>query len=195
EDSFAASIHASDSDPAAACGSAGELCAGDIAQAAFNDAWDVTPPEIVPQVTGPTGDNGWYSGDVTVDWHVTDDQSTPTTSGCNQTVVTVDTPGLTLTCDASSAGGSSQATVVVKRDATPPTLSMPQSVTIDGTSPAGASVSYDATASDALDPAPAVDCVPASGTVFAIGDTLVAGPPPANAANHPSPPSPSPSHA
>jgi hypothetical protein len=125
EDSFAASIHTSDSDPAAACGSAGELCAGDVGEAAFNDAWDVTPPEIVPQISGPTGNNGWYTGDVTVNWQVTDDQSTPTTSGCNQTVVTADTPGLTLTCDATSAGGSSQATVVVKRDATPPTLAIP----------------------------------------------------------------------
>src|SRR5262249_58128384 len=142
EDSFAASIHASDSDPAAACGSAGELCAGDIAQAAFNDAWDVTPPEIVPQVTGPTGDNGWYSGDVTVDWHVTDDQSTPTTSGCNQTVVTVDTPGLTLTCDASSAGGARPGTVRVKRGAAAPTLFLPHSGTLHRAAPAPASLSH-----------------------------------------------------
>ena len=173
EDSFAASIHTSDTDPAATCGSAGELCAGDIDQAAFNDAWDVTPPEIVPELSGPTGNNGWYTGDVTVDWQVTDDQSALTTSGCDQTVVTADTPGLTLTCDATSAGGSSQATVVVKRDATPPTLTMPRSVNIDATSPSGASVGYDATAADTLDPAPSVDCSPVSGTVFAIGDTTV----------------------
>jgi len=58
-------------------------------------------------------------------------------------------------------------------DTTPPVLQLPQAVAADATTPAGAVVSYVASAADDQDPSPTVVCAPASGATFAIGDTLV----------------------
>ena len=85
-------------------------------------AADPTPPTIVARVDGPLGDDGWYTGDVTVEWSVADPQSPDSlvTSGCEPAAVKADTPGATLTCTATSDGGTASASVTVKRDATPP---------------------------------------------------------------------------
>jgi hypothetical protein len=56
---------------------------------------------------------------------------------------------------------------------TPPELTVPADFATDATGPAGATVTFDATATDDLDPNPTVTCTPASGSVFAIGATLV----------------------
>jgi predicted dienelactone hydrolase len=55
----------------------------------------------------------------------------------------------------------------------PPTILVPGSITANATSPAGATVGYTATATDDLDPAPALVCTPAAGSVFGIGNTEV----------------------
>jgi predicted dienelactone hydrolase len=59
------------------------------------------------------------------------------------------------------------------RGTTPPTIAVPGHVTADATGPAGATVTYTVTAADDLDPDPTVRCTPSSGSLFAIGDTLV----------------------
>jgi hypothetical protein len=59
-------------------------------------------------------------------------------------------------------------------DTIAPTLSLPASLTVNATSPAGAAVSYAVSASDDVDPNPSVSCIPASGSVFPIGRTAVA---------------------
>ena len=56
---------------------------------------------------------------------------------------------------------------------TPPELTVPADITADATGPAGATVTFDATATDDLDPNPTVTCMPASGSLFAIGVTEV----------------------
>jgi uncharacterized delta-60 repeat protein len=58
-------------------------------------------------------------------------------------------------------------------DTTPPVLVLPLPVAVDATGPAGAVVTYTVSATDDQDPAPSVACIPASGSVFAIGDTPV----------------------
>jgi hypothetical protein len=58
-------------------------------------------------------------------------------------------------------------------DTTAPTLALPDAIMVDATSAAGAIVSYDASASDDVDPSPTVECQPASGATFSIGDTTV----------------------
>jgi streptogramin lyase len=58
-------------------------------------------------------------------------------------------------------------------DLTPPVLSLPASIVVDATSPAGATVSYTVTATDNVDPSPVVSCTPTSGSTFAIGTTTV----------------------
>lgn len=84
---------------------------------------DTTPPVITPNITGTLGDNGWYVSDVNVSWTVTDGESTISSeSGCGPSGVTSDTAGVTFTCTATSAGGTASASVTVKRDATPPTV-------------------------------------------------------------------------
>ena len=58
-------------------------------------------------------------------------------------------------------------------DGTPPLLT-PANITVNATSPAGATVAYTVTATDPGGSGVAsVDCTPPSGTVFAIGDTTV----------------------
>jgi hypothetical protein len=100
----------------------------DTAPAAFtlvvNPPSDTTPPVITPNVSGTLGDNGWYVSDVSVSWTVTDPESAITSKvGCNPTTINTDTSGTTLTCSATSAGGTSSQSVTIKRDATPPTIS------------------------------------------------------------------------
>lgn len=58
-------------------------------------------------------------------------------------------------------------------DTTPPVLTVPANITTEATSPAGAVVTYTATATDNADPAPTVSCSPASGGTFALGTTTV----------------------
>jgi Tol biopolymer transport system component len=58
-------------------------------------------------------------------------------------------------------------------DTTPPVLSLPLGFTVEATGPAGAPVTFTATAVDAVDGPVAVTCSPASGSTFAIGATTV----------------------
>ncbi|MGH3078234.1 MAG: PxKF domain-containing protein [Gaiellaceae bacterium] len=86
-------------------------------------ATDTTPPVITPDVSGTLGDNGWYVSDVTVSWNVVDDESAiSSSSGCGPTTINADTTGTTLTCTATSAGGTASDSVTIKRDATAPTV-------------------------------------------------------------------------
>ena len=89
-----------------------------------NPPADTTPPVITPNVTGTLGNNGWYVSDGTVSWTVIDNESAITSlSGCGPTIFNSDTAGQTLTCSATSAGGSHSASVTIKRDPTAPTIS------------------------------------------------------------------------
>jgi hypothetical protein len=84
---------------------------------------DPTPPLVMASVEGELGERGWYTGDVTVSWEVSDPQTPNSTqSGCETVTVTADTAGTTFTCVARSEGGTSTESVTVKRDATPPSL-------------------------------------------------------------------------
>ncbi|WP_354147707.1 HYR domain-containing protein [Arthrobacter sp. 754] len=58
-------------------------------------------------------------------------------------------------------------------DTTPPTLTLPDPISTDATGPAGATVTYTATATDTADPNPTVSCEPASGATFPIRATTV----------------------
>jgi predicted GH43/DUF377 family glycosyl hydrolase len=90
---------------------------------ATSQAPDSTPPIVEPVVTGTLGANGWYTSDVTVNWTVTDAESDVTArSGCDTLSVTEDTAGITLSCSATSAGGTQTGTVTIKRDTTAPSI-------------------------------------------------------------------------
>jgi beta propeller repeat protein len=65
-------------------------------------------------------------------------------------------------------------TVQHAADTTPPTIVVPAKVAVDATGPGGAVAAYTVTVSDDTDPAPSLSCAPASGSLFAIGNTTVA---------------------
>lgn len=119
-----AAIRDSQDDPLGACTSAGESCDGVVAGASLPTTWPgfATPPIVVPHVDGPQS-NGWYTGDVTISWDVSDPQTgVDSSSGCDPVRLTEDTASTTYTCSATSSGGSTIRSVTVKRDATPPTV-------------------------------------------------------------------------
>ena len=63
--------------------------------------------------------------------------------------------------------------VEVGADTTPPEITVPDDLTVNATSPSGAIVPYEVTASDDTDPSPTVVCAPANGGTFPIGVTMV----------------------
>jgi hypothetical protein len=87
-------------------------------------------------------------------------------------------PGTTtITCNASDAHGNSveqtfEAEVIVL-NTDPPVISVPADISVEATNAAGATVTYDATATDDVDGSVPVTCTPASGSVFGIGTTTV----------------------
>lgn len=83
---------------------------------------DSTPPLIASSVTGTSGTNGWYVSGVAVTWAVSDPESSVTTTGCELATLTAESVGVMLTCRATSAGGTSEETVTVRIDLTPPTI-------------------------------------------------------------------------
>jgi hypothetical protein len=84
---------------------------------------DDTPPSITPDVTGISGDNGWYTSNVGVSWTLVDAESGITsTTGCAPATIDGDTAGATFTCTATSDGGTATGSITIKRDATPPVL-------------------------------------------------------------------------
>ena len=106
---------------------------------------DTTAPVITPNVVGTLGNNGWYTSDVTVSWTITDAESSITSSsGCVPTTINTNTAGTTLTCAATSAGGSSSQSVTIKRDATAPTIggSATPAPNADGWNNAAVTVSF-----------------------------------------------------
>jgi predicted extracellular nuclease len=80
-----------------------------------------------------------------------------------------------VTCSAQDAAGNpAEASFTVSVvDTTAPVLTVPGDITGEATSADGRVVSFTATATDAVTTSPAVDCTPASGSTFAVGDTVV----------------------
>ena len=84
---------------------------------------DTTPPVIVRQVTPAPNASGWNNTNVNVSWSVTDPESTvSSSSGCGPSTLTADTAGETLTCSATSAGGTASASVTIRIDRTNPQI-------------------------------------------------------------------------
>ena len=85
---------------------------------------DITPPVITALVAGTQGNNGWYVSNVEVSWTIADSESSFTTSGCESQSLASDSSGITFTCSATSAGGTSTSSVTIKRDTAPPTVDL-----------------------------------------------------------------------
>jgi Ca2+-binding RTX toxin-like protein len=134
---------------------------------------DTTPPTVVGVPDRAPNPAGWYSGPVTIDWQATDDSGSA--SDPPDTIASTAGEGVVYTSDESCdpSGNCAAGTLVLSIDLTAPAVSVPGDFEMDATGPAGAEVSYQASASDDLDPSPSLVCEPASGGVFPIGATDV----------------------
>lgn len=134
---------------------------------------DATIPTVTGAVTsGTLGDNGWYTTDVGVTW--TPSAAGPSgqtlSSDCSQTTLSADKSSYTFTCTVTSGAGlaSTQGTVNVKRDATPPVVTYTGNA---GTYTVDQSVSIVCTPSDNLSGVASSTCqnVAGDGYTFALG--------------------------
>jgi hypothetical protein len=129
------------------------------------------PEDQVVEATGPDG--------ATVDFTtpVATDNLDPSVSvSCTPASGSVFLLGNTgVTCSAEDAAGNrAEASFTVSVvDTTPPALSLPGHVNQDTASSSGAAVTFTATATDAVTASLTVSCTPASGSTFAVGDTVV----------------------
>jgi hypothetical protein len=92
---------------------------------------------------------------------------TPTAAGARSATLAVGTSSAAGTHTVALAGTG------VITDSTPPTLHLPGDIVVDAVGPAGTTVSYSVTATDAESTVASIACSPASGTLFAIGTTTV----------------------
>jgi hypothetical protein len=135
---------------------------------------DYSAPQVTPVVTGAQGENGIYTGTANVKWTVTDDGSPVSAqTGCEDATVDADTAGKTFKCTATSRGGTATQSVTIVRDTVAPELAVPAAIVKQADGAGGATVTYDTPATDAIDASPKVDCLPASGSRFALGTTTV----------------------
>jgi hypothetical protein len=86
---------------------------------------DKSAPTMSPSTTcGLPGNGAWCRGNININWGINDPQSSYTTTGCQTSFNTnTSAAGTTLSCTATSGGGSTNRTITVYRDATAPTIS------------------------------------------------------------------------
>ncbi|HVF06123.1 MAG TPA: HYR domain-containing protein [Frankiaceae bacterium] len=150
--------------------------AGNDASASFPvTVADTTPPAltvpatIVAEATGPDG------AAVTYEVAASDAVDTDVTIGCTVPSGTFALGTTTVTCTATDDAGNvrTRSFDVTVEDTTKPQLTLPGTLVVEATGPDGAAVLYDATAADTVSGSRAVTCVPAAGSVFALGSTTV----------------------
>jgi len=135
---------------------------------------DKTNPVIAFVSRTPPNVNGWNNSDVTVNWSCTDGLSGPVSASISQTVSTEGAnQSATGTCQDMAGNTASDTQSGINIDKTNPTLNLPSDMTVEATSASGALVTYSASASDNLDASPSFNCIPASGSTFVLGTTMV----------------------
>jgi hypothetical protein len=137
---------------------------------------DTTPPSlnlpanITKEATGPGGAAATWSASATdiVDGSVA--VSCDATSGDKFPIGTA-----TVNCSATDDAGNtaSGSFTVTVQDTTPPSLNLPNDITVYAPSNSQATVNYSASASDIVDGSVAITCSPASGSTFSAGTTTV----------------------
>lgn len=129
------------------------------------------PADVTEEATGPNGAVATWDA-VTA----RDDVDATVAVTCNRRSGAVFPLGTTtVTCSATDQAGNtgdSSFTVTVE-DTTAPVVDVPESITKEATSAAGAAAAFSASAHDVVDGAVDVTCDPASGSTFALGATTV----------------------
>ena len=121
---------------------------------------DVTPPVIAHTISGTLGANGWYTSDVVVTWSSTDGESPITSPACAPVTVSTNTASVTVSCSATSLGGTATDNVVIKRDATPPTVQSTVNGALGGGGWYTSTVTVNWSASDDVSGVAAIPCAP-----------------------------------
>jgi hypothetical protein len=109
------------------------------------------PPVVAPVANGTLGQNGWYVGNVALSWSIQSSLPITATAGCGPVTVSVNTApaGLTYTCSATNASGTTAQSITIRRDNKVPTAKataqpaangagwrrVPVTVTFTGTDP------------------------------------------------------------
>ena len=149
--------------------------AGNTASDSRSFKIDKTPSADAPVMTGTMGLNGWYTSNVSVAWNWTDAGSGVKPASCTTSSTAAEQGSITLMASCQDlAGNTGSGSYTAKVDTIPPVLSIPANVTANATSPAGATITFAAPATDTGDSGVAsVVCSPLSGTLFAISTTTV----------------------
>ena len=124
------------------------------------------PANITAEATGPAGRVVTYTA-------TANNGATPTCSPASGSTFPIATTTVNCTATDSFGQNASASFTVTIRDTTPPALTLPANMTVEATSPAGAVVTYVATATDLVSGAVVPVCSPASGTTFALGTRTV----------------------
>ena len=143
-------------------------------------ATDTTPPAIACG----SADGQWHLGNVTIACTASDNGSgladpadasfsLSTSVPANEETASAKTNSRQV-CDVAGNCATAGPIGGNKIDLKAPTLNLPANMIVNATSPAGASVTFSATASDGGSGLQGVSCSPASGTTFAIGQTTIA---------------------
>lgn len=140
---------------------------------------DAVPPEIVCGAA----DGEWHDANVSIDCTASDPGSGLANASDAAFSLSTSVADGTENGDAATesrqvcdlAGNCAPAGPIGgnKIDRKAPALTLPANPTVNATSPAGALVSFSASASDGADPSAAASCSPASGSTFAIGTNSV----------------------
>jgi hypothetical protein len=137
---------------------------------------DPTPPAIGYLLSGPAGDNGWFVGDVTITWNVSEPESPGSLAktGCDDVTIVADQPATVFSCSAQSAGGSAgPVDVVIKRDASPPTVTGIPAAAPNADGWYGGDVTIDWACAD-VGPSGLADVCPATTSIVGEGRDLAA---------------------
>ena len=134
---------------------------------------DKTPPTVSGIPSRLPDHNGWYNHPVVITWTGTDalsgiDSCEAATNYAGPDGTSITLPGSCL----DKAGNNGSATVAIKYDITPPSLTVSSNMTVFPTNPSGALVSYpQANATD--DEPSTASCSPISGSEFSFGPDIV----------------------
>jgi hypothetical protein len=128
------------------------------------------PAALSNEATGPTGAAVSFS---VAARDVVDGPITPSCSA--STGMTFDLGRTTVRCTATDKAGNTATGSfdITVNDSKPPLLKLPDNIASKATAKSGATVSFNAAATDAVDGAVTVVCTPRSGTLFSFGDTTV----------------------
>jgi hypothetical protein len=80
---------------------------------------------------------------------------------------------ITLTVTDPSGASSEDTLILTIVDTTPPALMLPPNITAEATGPAGAVVTFSASANDVVDGTVRISCTPPSSSTFPLGTTTV----------------------